>query len=318
MSGPSPPPAQPIPSSYGGASNYIPSNQAGIDTSYQQLFAGLQGAASPLAGLAGDISGYLQNIQNNPYAGQVVPGAVQAQAYAQGTQIPALQQAGATLTGLGQQAAPYAANILQQGFDPQQALYQQQQQQTTEQANAINSMYGLGSSPAGAGLTQQALQNFNLGWQNQQLGREATAAGAYGNLGSQISGLETAGTGLMGQATGAISGASQLPYSAYNLLQTTPIGAIGAGGQAASSALGPTMGGLGSSLAYLGQGTGASNAYNTALNAAYANQLQNYQAQQQAYQSALGGLGSGIGGIFDQFGQGGAFGTGGAFASLFL
>ena len=88
------------------------------------------------------------------------------------------------LQGIGNQ-------LWQTAQDPQGALYKQQYQQTMDQANAINSMYGLGSSGAGAGMAQQAGQNFNLGWQNQQLGRQLSAA-------QGVAGLTSAGNGTYG------------------------------------------------------------------------------------------------------------------------
>jgi len=57
---------------------------------------------------------------------------------------------------IGGQVAPQA---LATAFAPNNGLYNQQLQQTTDQSNAINAMYGLESSPYGAGVTDQNVQN---------------------------------------------------------------------------------------------------------------------------------------------------------------
>lgn len=94
----------------------------------------------------------------------------------------------ADLLGAGRQ-------VFNLGLDPQSALYNRTVQQLQDQTGATNSMYGLGSSAAGAGVANQALSNFNIGWQNNQLSRAlqglqgysgaASTAGRYGELGTQ-------------------------------------------------------------------------------------------------------------------------------------
>jgi hypothetical protein len=79
-------------------------------------------------------------------------------------------------------------SILDTSFDPRQQLYNRLLQQNTEQSNASNAMYGLGSSPYGAGLAQSNLRNFDIDWQNQQLARQAqglqSAGSAFGQAGA--------------------------------------------------------------------------------------------------------------------------------------
>ena len=77
-----------------------------------------------------------------------------------------------------------AANqVLSTGFDPQQALYNQQSSNALNQQNAINAMSGIAGTPYGAGVTGQNQQLFNQNWLNQQLGRQqgalSSAAPAY-------------------------------------------------------------------------------------------------------------------------------------------
>jgi hypothetical protein len=169
---------------------------------------------------------------NNPFYGQALTGAQQganiggqAAGIAQ-SQLPLISQIPGQLSGLAGNVtglAPQAAagiaplqqgaqNILNTANDPRQQLYQRTLQQVQDQSNANASMYGLGSSPYGAGLANQATNNFNIDWQNQQLARQAqglsAAQGAYGQAGSLAN---TAGNlyGAAGSLYGAIPGAAQ-------------------------------------------------------------------------------------------------------------
>jgi hypothetical protein len=82
---------------------------------------------------------------------------------------------------LGPQLSASAGNSLTAGqqalttsMDPQQALYDRTLQQTQQQQNAAMQSTGMAGSPYGAGIDNQALTNFNIGWQDTQLGRQAT------------------------------------------------------------------------------------------------------------------------------------------------
>jgi hypothetical protein len=166
-----------------------------------------------------------QNLYNNPYASQAQQGANVAGALGQQASLNAYGQ-GANLQGTGQgvinagnSLVPYASAIMQTAFDPQQALYNQTLQQTTDQQQAANAMAGVSGSPYGAGVTNTALQNFNINWQNQQLGREATGAsaaqgliGTAGSTDNTGAGIIGQGTALQGNAAGAYGQASALPY----------------------------------------------------------------------------------------------------------
>ena len=176
-----------------------------------------------LANIANQFGGQQFNEANRGFGNQQALGNAGAQQYGQNQQLAAgLQGQGQqyynALQGIGNQTAQAGQQVFNTAMDPQQGLYNQLFQQTTDQANAVNSMYGLGSSAAGAGLTSQAQNNFNLGWQNQQLGRQLqgeqayqSALGQQGSLyasglagsqyGSQLAGaLGTQGLGAYGQA----------------------------------------------------------------------------------------------------------------------
>jgi hypothetical protein len=113
------------------------------------------GAAAGLAGLPAQVAGLAQ--QTAGYAPQVAGLAQQTAGLA--PQVAALApQVAAGIAPL--QAG--ARGVMDTGFDPRRELYQRTQQQVGDQSNAINSMYGLGTSPYGAGLAAQNNRNFNM------------------------------------------------------------------------------------------------------------------------------------------------------------
>ena len=75
--------------------------------------------------------------------------------------------------------------VLQTALDPQNALYNRTAQQLTDQTRAAEYARGIQSSPLGASVESNALGNFNIDWQNQQLARQSqglsAAQGAYGS-----------------------------------------------------------------------------------------------------------------------------------------
>jgi len=85
-------------------------------------------------------------------------------------------------TAVGQQAQAYIPQALAQGFDPQQALYNQKFQQQLDQSQAVNAQSGVAGTPYGAALTQQGNQNFDIAWQAQQLANQAQGAQTASNL----------------------------------------------------------------------------------------------------------------------------------------
>lgn len=288
MSPPSRPANEPQPVATGGAGqrNYIPTGQGQADQEYLALLQALGTGATKLPGFV-DPSAYkyLQNIENNPYAGLVQQGAGQAQQYGMGTLVPGLEQAGGALYGAGN-------NILTQALDPQNALYNRTLQQVQDQSVATNNLYGLGSSPYGAGVTGQTLSNFNIDWQNNQLSRMLSGAQGAGQAFGQ-------GAQLEGAVPGAIQAAQGAPYAAYYSLQQDPLNALSGLNQIISGSYGPAQTGLQGAGNYLGLGQSASQGYNAALDASYRQAVANYQAGLQGQNSLFSGLGSGLGGLFN-------------------
>jgi len=225
----------------------------------------LPGQSQVATGALGDIN----TLQNSPnYAAQTY--AQMAPGFQQ--QIGAASQNMAQ-TGAAEQAAvaglpAYAQQMLQTGFDPQSALYSRTYQQLQDQTRAALEARGIDSSPYGAGVEANALGNFNIDWQNTQLGREQTAAqGAEGLYGQYQTGmtsgsqLQAGGAELTGQGLAALQNAGAMTYA-------QPLAAE----QAA--------------LNYLGQ---ANQNTQTAMSG--------YNAQQQAKGSGIGGIAEGLGSI---------------------
>jgi hypothetical protein len=113
------------------------------------------------------------------------------------------------------QGMDYAQHMLDTGFDPQGQLYDREYQKMQDQQNAINSMYGVSSSPYGAGLAGDASRNFNIDWQNQQLQRQMAALQGFGGFQSGITGnlstlLNTGGNQYNQLSQGAVGGFNDL------------------------------------------------------------------------------------------------------------
>ncbi len=275
----------------GNPAAYIPQAQPQADQLYQNIFNQMSGPAGQLPGqVLPGYQAYAGNIQNNPFAAQQLQGA-QAGA-ALGPQVSGMQMQGAQALQGG------AQNLLQQGFDPQSALYNQLQNQTSQQANAANAQAGV-SGPYAAGTIDQSLQNFNIGWQNNQLGREQTA-------------LQGAGTGfgqagaLGNQAIQTLPTAAGLPYSTYLSQQQNDIGALSSLTSGTNAAFGPNES-LASMLdSYLGLGQSATQIAQTGQAQQFSqNQILGQEGGQalQALTGSAGSSSSPFGSLFNLFGS---------------
>jgi len=201
--------------------------------------AGIGGyGAGQLGNLASNVAGLAQN----PMYGQLA-GMAEANPY-----YPTAQAGAGAGAGYGAGGAQSLSNagqsLLQSGFDPQSALFNRTQQQLLDQSNAVNAMSGVAGTPYGASVTSNALGNFDINWQNNQLNRQATAAGAASPLLQAAPGLAASSGALPSQAylgqLGAISPFlnQQLQAGTTGLGSALP-GFTGASGLAASSAAAP-------------------------------------------------------------------------------
>lgn len=283
-------------SSLQGPPSFTPPNMPGAANN---AYSGIGGLSNTYAGLGWGVMPQAyntsQNLYNNPYAQAGITGAQNAATLG----VPAAYSGfneGQGLIGAGNSLVPYAGSIMNTGFDPQGALYNRTLQQVQDQANVNNAMAGVGTSPYGAGLTNQATTNFNIDWQNQQLQRQAQAAQAAGGLINTGAGVAGQGVGMMNAAPGQLVQSAMLPYATYS--------DIGQGQNSALSSL-LSLGGQGAGLAqtpiqdylsYLGVG----NQSNSVANQNFSNQLnQANQAwnQQMQFGQGLGSLFGGLGGF---------------------
>jgi len=212
---------------------------------------------------------------------QYSPG-YQSAANAAGSQYTQLGQQlqGAAGQDFAAQSALGAAGqqVLNTAFDPQSALYNQSVQNLQAQTGATNSMYGLGSSGAGAGIANQALQNFGIDWNAQQLQNQVTGLGAYSSALGQGSTIAGQGGALGNAGAAATLAGGQTPYSAAQSIAATP-GQLGNtyGSYLNSNVYGPAQSIQSQAIPYMNYGQGA--------------QSVPYQAQQQGA-GAAGALAS--------------------------
>lgn len=204
----------------------------------------------------GDISGL-----NNPYSSLQPYEFQQMLAQLNNPNISpymnAARKAGSAYTAAGNQAGQGAGllmknanSLYENAYDPQSALYNKLQQQNTDQSNVLASMYGMGSSPYGAGLADQSNQNFNINWQNQQLQRELSANQA---IGQDVTGAQ----GLMTGGAQDYLTSGSLPYSTYNSILGDSTGALNQYMTQAGAGNNMTQQAISDYLQYMGLGPSA-------------------------------------------------------------
>lgn len=184
---------------------------------------------------------------------------------------------------MGQQGKLYGAGnqTYQTALDPQNELYDRTVQRLQDQVRAGQAARGLGNSAYGAGLEDQAMGNFNIDWQNQQLARQTQGLNAM-NAASEAG--QSQGRLMGAAASGAMSSAQQIPDFLMQQGQI-PINAqqyIANQPAANANQFAQNMGGMNQQYANIGQqaipymyaGAGAQQAqqtFNTRQNAADAN-----------------------------------------------
>ena len=292
---------------------YTERGQGQADQNYQSLF----GSQQPWAqGAPGEIIPNLyadaSAIQNNPYAGGMQQGANQFGAWATGTGAPQMQSGSTALQQQGGQLGGAIPGVLQQGNDPQNALYNQTSQQTLDQQNAVNAMSGVSGSPYSAGLDAQNAQNFNLAWGNNQLGRMQTADSTATGLSGGSQSAYTGAGGLADSATQLGAYGSSLPYNTANVAPQAGLSAWGGVGQSVGNALAPGQSLMGDLGNYLTLGQNSTRIGQVGQQQRWGqNQVEMQQLGQLLSQLTggnpfqTGGQGYDIG---DLFGQGGLFG----------
>ena len=175
----------------------------------QNPYTNTSGAASGAYGGIGNLGQYNVAAQTLPQYQQIAQAGINdpyAQQYQQGANATgqAGMQSGAGITGTALGQLPGVNALMSLGFDPQNALYSQLQNQNQQQNLAMLGQSGVAGTPYGAGLVNQNNQNFDINWQNQQLQRMTQGAQGAGTL------INAAG---QGGAAGAALGQSPIAFS---------------------------------------------------------------------------------------------------------
>lgn len=253
--------------------------------------------------------GVLNAQLNNPYA----QGA-QTAANTSGQQLATTGQNAATTSGALNQGAmsllPYVQQVENTAMDPQNALYNQTKQNVQNQAGVSNAQSGLTNSPYGASLTNNANTNFNIDWQNNQLGRQAqgissaaTGLGAAGQAGTTAYNLGNSGA----QAT---LGSGAVPLTAYNNNLANLQNALNAYSTSQTAGNANSQTAVSDLLSYLGLGATQSDQQANFNQTAYGDAVTAANTENQGISSLtnslLGGLNSFGGGFSSGMNQAGA------------
>lgn len=192
-------------------------------TNFMPSTSDMSGAASGAFGGIGNLSqfgnplfpaaaGIAGGMINSPYAGGYQAGADVA---SQLGGAAALNQftGGGQLYGMGGQ-------IYNTAFDPRSDLYNRTLAQTTGGARAGAAARGLGDTPWGASVENQAVRDFNIDWQNQQLARQIAGGQAAG-------GLYGAGAGMQAGAAPLFMQSAAYPWQTQQQIGGANLGTIG-------------------------------------------------------------------------------------------
>lgn len=217
-------------------------NQASqIGQQYGTTGQGVGSLGQQLINLYGNIG---QQALYNPFNAQALGGAQQA-----GQMLGAAGQGaygqGAQLSGAAGAGLPASMQVLNTAFDPQSQLYNRTLQQLQDQLGTYMARSGLTGSGAGGKIASDALSNFNIDWQNQQLGRQTQGLNAFnqgvGGVGQnfgQANQLQTGGAGQV--ATGA--GLPAQVYGGQTAQQLGVLGQLGGGYQTGAQLQGTGLG----------------------------------------------------------------------------
>lgn len=284
--------------------NYNYANMGGAD---QNAYGGIGNLSqyNVPAQLLPQYQSIAQSSINNPYAPQYQQGAGAAGQLGMGSGANAYG-AGGALTGSALGTLPDVQALMTLGFDPQNALYSKLQQQNSDQTNATNSASGVAGTPYGAGIANQSNQNFNLGWQNNQLGRAATGAGAAGSLLGQAGQGANTGQALQSSAAPQVLAGAGMPYNTFENINADALGVLSGAGQFGTSATQNANTQIQDYLQYLNQGNQANATNNSSqlgLGQFGLNQANQGFQQTQAMGSQIG---QGLAGLAKGFGGGGS------------
>ena len=237
----------------------------------------------------GQFAGILQNNVNNPYGNMGVQTALGMAPYG--------PMVGGNAVGTSSALTGGAASVMGTAFDPQNALYNRTADQVSQQALAGLSGSGLATTPWGQGVYGNTMGNFNIDWQNAQLGRQVSGLNAAGSAGTTALQLGT-------QGPQAATDISMLPYNTFNTITNNQMNALTGGSNYGQNAAAIPQMGIGDWLSYLQGGNQSNSVANQQADLALRQQQQGF-AQNQVL---TGDIGQGLGLMFGSQGFGGSGG----------
>ena len=119
----------------------------------------------------------------------------------------------------------YGEQIMDLALDPQQEIFNREQQRLQQQTRAGLEQRGLNLSGVGAGIEADVMSDFALDWQNQLLDRGIAGAGAYGQLGGQAQRIAESGFRQAGEL-GASAFQYQQPTSTGSTFTYQHLGSV--------------------------------------------------------------------------------------------
>lgn len=148
----------------------VPGNAIGMDQLWNEAMTAMQSATDRNTGMVDPsiVQAYSKMLGIDPSI------LVQAGSSA-GDQYSGLSDLSQIFSGaMGQQAGQQFSagqNIYNMGADPQNQLHDYMKSQALDSARSADSSRGIAMSPYSAGNESNAMNQFEMGWQNQQLGR---------------------------------------------------------------------------------------------------------------------------------------------------
>jgi hypothetical protein len=191
--------------STGSAQNYANLMTSLLGNQVFPTIANMYGAANQISGLGNQVAPGVASLVNNQQAPNIGNQIMYGIGGALPTAISNANTAAGNLYGYGNQ-------VLNTGFDPQSALFNQLENQVSQQTAAANAAAGLGGSGYGASNTSNTLSNFDINWQNQQLGRQTQALGAAEPAFTTASGLLPGALQAAGNAANIGENLTAAPY----------------------------------------------------------------------------------------------------------
>ena len=171
----------------------IPGNAPAMDAMWNQAMQDIQNSVDRNTGMVDPtiVQSYSQLLGIDPSI-LVSAGNTAGSQYGNLADLSGMYSGALGQQGMGQLAA--GQQVYNQGADPQNQLHDFERSQTVDSSRAADSARGLVMSPYSAGNEANAVSQFEMNWQNNQLGRslaglqgmDQASAGGANNLGNSM------------------------------------------------------------------------------------------------------------------------------------